>query len=495
MTTQPTTSSTRRFRRLYREGLEEHLSDADKRTLEKARILGRQFMAAGGGVVELSIIHREIVGSLVSADSSIDVADDWYECCSDFLTEALAAYEMAFRDYKETNDQLRTLNDTLEERIEIRSRQLLDSQVEFQRLLERLPGIFYSMEFGPDPSLTFVSPQVENLLGFDPDSLTHSRWMEAIHPDDRKRVADSVEEAIGDDHAYTLEYRVRSDDGSYRWLRDEGILIEGRGHEHAQLYGLALDITERRQLEDHFIEAQKMEVVGQMAGSIAHDFKNLLAVILSFAQVMERELSDDSRIAEDAREIIRTTRQADDLVRQLLGFARSGSPQRSNQDLTDLTRSLRSMVERLVPPERTLAFALSDTPLPVVVDPVHLEQGLLNLVLNARKATFDDDEVTVGTGRISRRELPENTAIESDAHRFAQLYVRDTGNGIADEDLPRIFDPFFTTDSHGRGTGLGLSTTRRLIRTNGGDIFVETEPGEGSCFRIVFPLADPPSDS
>jgi len=258
------------------------------------------------------------------------------------------------------------------------------------------------------------------------------------------------------------------------------------------LITMAVDITERRSLEEQFRQSQKIEAVGRMAGGVAHDFNNLLTVIIGYNE----SLDFDEALGESAREAVQQIKLASEratvLTRQLLAFSRRQVQQPQMLDLRDVTRQVAPMLRRLMGED--VEFVTSwkdDDPAVVRADPGQIEQVLMNLAVNARDAMPTGGRLTVTI------DLLDLDAGFVEAHpyvvagRYVQLTVSDTGMGMPPETRARIFEPFFTTKPQGQGTGLGLAMVYGIVKQSDGYIWVDSEPGAGATFRIVLPQAQP----
>jgi signal transduction histidine kinase len=234
-------------------------------------------------------------------------------------------------------------------------------------------------------------------------------------------------------------------------------------------------LRERQEVESELRQAQKMEVVGQISGSVAHDFNNLLFAILGSSQLLMRRFGKDDPNAMLLDNIIRASEHASMLTRQLLAFARRRPETADVHDLGQIVADLAKLLDRLTGERVRLVVDGVDEPIPVVVDRGNVEQVLFNLVANASDAIEADGEVRV--------------AYRTDGV-FAALSVSDDGCGMSEVTARSVFEPFFTTKSEGRGTGLGLATVKRIVDDSGGEITVESEPGVGTTFRVRLPLAE-----
>jgi PAS domain S-box-containing protein len=254
------------------------------------------------------------------------------------------------------------------------------------------------------------------------------------------------------------------------------------GHEASVV--LAIDVSERARLEEQLSRAQKMEAVGRLAGGIAHDFRNILAVVSGYADRVAR-VRDEAELEHAAGELKAAAQRAADLTRQLLAFA-SGQPTTATAlDLNHIVHSLEPLLERMLTERVELVLRLSPQVGAVNADRSRLEQVLMNLVGNARDAIREQGVVTIETAPLTVERGAASTRLELEAGRYVTLSVSDTGEGMDKETRERIFDPFFTTKEE--GTGLGLATVYAVVRQAGGNIWVYSERSQGSVFKIYLP--------
>lgn len=248
------------------------------------------------------------------------------------------------------------------------------------------------------------------------------------------------------------------------------------------------DITERRRHEAQRHHAQKLETIGRLASSVAHDFNNQLVPIAGYAELLCRSLPEDDRRASDAREIRAAAERAARLTRQLLLFGRrdAAKPQLLSADA--FLGELLGVLRRLVGSDISIEVALDAGSALLLMDPCFLEQILLNLVANARDAMPQGGELAIRTAVTPRSALPR-TPVGPSATDYVVLSVQDTGEGIAPDDLNRICEPFFTTKVAGSGTGLGLSTVQSVVDRSQGLIDVDSELGRGTVFTVYLPVA------
>lgn len=251
--------------------------------------------------------------------------------------------------------------------------------------------------------------------------------------------------------------------------------------------------AERRRLEAHFIEAQKMEVVGQLAAGVAHDFNNILGVIIGYNEIIESEVPIDSPLLASTREIRHASDRATVLVRQLLVFSRKQTVQPVVLDLNTVLTDIDSMLRRLIGEDIHLVIAPAMLLGRVNADPGYLGQILMNMAVNARDAMPHGGTLTVSTANAV---LDEAQARRHGAApgAYVRVSVIDTGGGMSDEVQAHLFEAFFTTKAKGEGTGLGLATCLTIVQQSGGHIRVQSEVGRGTRFDVYFPRVEAPLD-
>ncbi|MCL4234813.1 MAG: response regulator, partial [Deltaproteobacteria bacterium] len=250
---------------------------------------------------------------------------------------------------------------------------------------------------------------------------------------------------------------------------------------------------ERMRLEEQLRAAAKMEAIGRLAGGVAHDFNNILTSIRGYAELLLRSVREEDPMAEDLQEITKAADRAASLTQQLLAFSRKQIIEPRVIDLNDVIENSARMLKRMIGEDVDLIWVPDAHLTPVRVDPVQMEQVLINLAVNARDAMPDGGRLTIATANAAVDRDYASRNADASPGMYVMMSVRDTGHGMSDEVRERIFEPFFTTKEQGKGTGLGLATVYGIARQNGGFITVDSQPGAGSDFRFYLPAASEPA--
>ena len=309
-----------------------------------------------------------------------------------------------------------------------------------------------------------------------------------------------IREFVAEESRAEVERRVASNtEGTYELVgqRKDGkkILLEATARTHT-IAGRTVritalrDVTERRTLEDQFRQAQKMEAVGRLAGGVAHDFNNLLTVILSYTDMLIEGVAPKDPRADDLDQIRKAAMAAGTLTRQLLAFSRQQVIAPCLVDLNDVVASSQKMLGRLIGEDIQVDTTLASGSLTLMIDPGQLEQVIMNLAVNSRDAMPNGGKLMLETATVVVDAEYARDHWPATPGHFAMLAVTDTGCGMDQETRSRIFEPFFTTKAVGKGTGLGLSTVYGIVNQSNGFIYVYSEPGHGTCFKIHLPLID-----
>jgi two-component system, cell cycle sensor histidine kinase and response regulator CckA len=501
---------------------------------------------------------------------------------------------------------------------------LQSAQAHLAHVVSSSPAVLYALGWG-DPTaggllLTWISPNVEHLLGYTvPEALASDWWVDRLHPEDAPRVFQELGGFPKRDFVQH-EYRFRHKDGGYRWMGAELRLIRGPSGEPVEVVGswsdvtarkdaerrlqeseeqyrllfdsnphpmwvydaetlaflavneaavrhygysrkellamaivdirppedvpallqrvrevggdagplrqaglyrhrtkdgrtiqveisshdiqfearsarlvLAVDVTEKLSLEAQLQQAQKMESIGRLAGGVAHDFNNLLGVITGYGELLRRRVKQDPTLHKYADDVLAAAHRAAGLTRQLLAFSRKQVLQPRVLDLNGVVADMERMLRRLIGEDIRMVTALAGEVPVIKADPGQLEQVLMNLVVNARDAMPKGGRLILETDRVDVDATYAARHAEFRPGPYAMLVVSDTGHGMPPDVQAHIFEPFFTTKEAGKGTGLGLATVHGIVKQSGGHIFVYSEPGRGTTFKVYLPAVEEPA--
>lgn len=340
-----------------------------------------------------------------------------------------------------------------------------------------------TFDFNPQTGELVWSENTRRHFGLSGDAPVNFKFFkQAIHPADRDYVESQIAEALKPENggSYSGEFRtIGIDDGITRWIYNAGKIFFNAQGEAIRFVGVIQDFTARRKLEEQLRQSQKLETVGQLAGAIAHDFNNMLGVILGFVDMISADLPDGHEMQEPLGEIRRAGERGVSLLRKLLTFSRRRVTEPKNFSLNELVLGLENLIRRILGAHIDLVLELDPAAGVMRADAADIEQAIINLAVNARDAMPDGGKLTIATA----------LKFAASAKRLV-LSISDTGIGMTDEVKSHIFEPFFTTKAPGRGTGLGLATVYGVVTQSGGRITVRSAPGAGSTFRMVFPRVE-----
>lgn len=272
----------------------------------------------------------------------------------------------------------------------------------------------------------------------------------------------------------------------------KALLKDGKA---VRVVGNIMDISDRKQMEEEksslegqLRQAQKVEAIGQLAGGVAHDFNNALTVIMSNADMVLMDIDSNHPFYRELEQIKKAAQKAANLTRQLLAFSRKQILRPEILDLNEIVRGLKNMLGRLIHENIELNMMdLAPDLSPIEADPGQLEQVIINLAVNARDAMPDGGKLSIETKNVELDEYYASRHAAVKPGLYVMMAVRDTGAGMTKEVQERIFEPFFTTKAEGKGTGLGLSTVYGIVKQSSGNIYVYSEPGMGTTFKIYLP--------
>jgi len=325
----------------------------------------------------------------------------------------------------------------------------------------------------------------EDIVGVSREQLRGRHIRDFAAPGQEAANIESYERMVASNGAVSAPLRIATADGSSLIMEFSHAIIEVAGE--SLVLAIGRDVTEHRQLEEQLRQAQKLEVIGQLAGGVAHDFNNILTAILGFCDLLLMELGPNDAGRTDVFEIKTAGERAAGLTQQLLAFSRKQILQPSVLDINDAIKGMELMLRRLIPAHIDLVVSLQGEIGAIKIDPTQLEQIVINLVVNAADAMPRGGKLTVETSNVHLDEHYRRRHLPVTPGDHVMLAVSDTGVGMDDVTSRRVFEPFFTTKELGKGTGLGLATVYGIVKQSGGDIWVYSEPGHGSAFKIYLP--------
>lgn len=359
---------------------------------------------------------------------------------------------------------------------------LLASETRFRRLAESgVIGIFVSDTAGRileanDAFLRTMGHTREDLLAGRID------WL-AMTPPEARAANDRAVALVGES-GFAPPWETDA-------VRPDGVrvplLLAVAKLDERETIAVALDLSERKQLEARLRQAQKMDAIGTLAGGVAHDFNNLMSVILSCTGLMLERVAEGDVLHPDLVEVQRAAERAADLTRQLLAFSRRQVLRPVVLDVREVLENMERMLRRVLRADIDLSLHFAAHAGTVRADPGQIEQVVLNLVVNARDAMPSGGKLTIETARVHLGADYASTHVEVTPGQYVMIAISDTGEGMDAATRARVFEPFFTTKELGKGTGLGLSTVYGIVRQTGGHIGVYSEPGRGTSFKVYLP--------
>ncbi len=346
---------------------------------------------------------------------------------------------------------------------------------------------------GPGKNYIYVSPSCRRITGYAAENFMKNPnlLLSITHPDDRDKLKAHIDKNPAAEDIDSLDFRIITRGGETRWIShycqrahdSDGAFVGRRGSNR--------DITERKQIQQRLIQAQKMESVGTLAGGIAHEFNNILGGIMGYAEITQYKLPPGSALQKNMEEILKLGSRAGDLVRQILTFSRKSTVSKKRLEPHQVITEQIKMLRNIIPSNVDIRTSISDHCGTIMTDETQLQQILINLSANAVQAM----ESRGGTLDISLKQVFLSAEdIKPFQHispgTYLQLSVSDTGCGIEPHIIDRILEPFFTTKGVGKGTGMGLAVVHGIISEHEGGISVSSRPGRGSTFTVVLPVAE-----
>ncbi|MBI9077731.1 MAG: response regulator [Desulfatibacillum sp.] len=381
---------------------------------------------------------------------------------------------------------------------------LRESERRYRLLAENVTDVIwtYSLETS---RMTYVSPSIQAVRGYTPEETMTHGLDDILTPDSREIAVNAIAAGLERDNkpgidprrSRTLEVQQLNKDGSASWVEITTSFMRDDSGKPIGLVGVTRNIearkkaeAERMRLEQRLQEAQKMEAIGTLTGGVAHDFNNILGIMLGHADLLLYDSNESNPGHFNLTEIKRAGLRARDIVSQLLRYSRKESQRLAPINIVPLIRESLSLLRSIIPASVKVRMDILPEQAIIMADATHMNQAIMNLCINASQAM----EATGGTLAITLKTTQlENghplLPVDLDGGLFAQLTFADTGPGIAPEHLDRVFDPYFTTKDVGEGSGLGLAVVQGIVKNHGGIITVDSTLGKGTIFNLFFPVS------
>jgi len=342
----------------------------------------------------------------------------------------------------------------------------------------------------PDGSLLYVNKSWQDGTGYDETEIRRMQLLDILHPESRAHYTEVVDRVLRGERLDHVELVLLPKAGT-------PITVEGnlsctfKDGVPSAVRGIYRDITERKRVEEHLRRAERMQAAGKLAGGVAHEVNNMMTGVIGFSEFLLRSLDESDPRREDVEEVIKAGTRAADVTRQLLAFTRQQFLRPQVVQINAVVSEMEKMLRRSLGEDKLLDLRLSPEAGEIRADRGQLEQVLINLVLNARDAMTGQGRVSIETAPAVWDEVyaQRHGGVDIPLGRYVMLAVSDNGCGMDADVQTRIFEPFFTTKPVGQGTGLGLSTVYGIVKQSGGYIWVYSEPGQGSAFKVYLPRA------
>ena len=322
-----------------------------------------------------------------------------------------------------------------------------------------------------------------------PADTSLAAFLDVVHPADRLAVEQGLGRASENGQRCELDFRVVDPDGHTRWLAMRGQRAHDEPGKPVRVLGLVMDMTDRRQLEEQLLQSQKLEAIGRLAGGVAHDFNNLLTGILGYANFALKSIPENHAARVDIQEIERAGTRAAALTAQLLAYARRQMIAPKIVSLNELVLNMETLLRRLIGEDVDLETRCASDLWRAQIDPGQFEQVIINLAVNARDAMPSGGRLTVETSNTNLDDSYVQQHPEVTSGEYVMLAVADNGVGMDNATQIRIFEPFFTTKEQGKGTGLGLAVCYGIVKQANGHLWVYSERGRGTTFKVLLPRA------
>ena len=408
------------------------------------------------------------------------------------------AYAGLEQKVEERTAELRAINESLQKEIAERKR-VEEEATKLQNAVHQVADILFITD--RNGIIEYVNPAFEKITGYSREEAIGNRPSILKSGRMGPEYYSNVWKTILSGNVYQAEVVNKKKNGELFYYDQVITPLKDSQGNITHFISVGRDITplKRREeemaaLQEQLRQSQKMEAIGRLAGGIAHDFNNLLTIINGYSQLCLLEVKKDDRLKGKIEEIQRAGDRASDLTRQLLAFSRRQVMEMRILDLNIILRDMDKMLRRIIGEDIELITKLADELGRVKVDSGQIEQVVLNLAINARDAMLKGGKITIETANVELDEAYAQSHVAVEPGRYVMLSISDTGVGMTPEVKERIFEPFFTTKEKGKGTGLGLSTVYGIVKQSDGNIWVYSEPKQGTTFKIYLPRVDEPPE-
>ncbi|MGH7515695.1 MAG: response regulator [Gemmatimonadales bacterium] len=363
---------------------------------------------------------------------------------------------------------------------------LRDSEARYRDLFDNASDLVCTTTL--DGAFLYVNPAWHDAMGSTDESLAAGRFPDLVHPESRERYQEVVDRAKAGETMGHVDLVLLTAAGVPLTL-EGNISCTASDGGPPRVRGIYRDVTERKRVEDQLRRAERMQAAGRLAGGVAHEVNNMMTGVIGFSEFLMRSLDPTDPRRAEVTEIIKAGTRAADVTRQLLAFTRQQFLRPEKLPVNVVVRDLEKMLRRVLGEDHQVDLALDAGAGEIRADRGQLEQVLVNLMLNARDAMPDRGRVTIATGAVALDEayVQRHDGVALPRGEYVQLSVSDTGVGMARDVQARIFEPFYTTKPVGQGTGLGLSTVYGIVKQSEGFVWVYSEPGLGTTFKIYLP--------
>ncbi|NNF15134.1 MAG: PAS domain S-box protein, partial [Gammaproteobacteria bacterium] len=370
----------------------------------------------------------------------------------------------------------------------IKQRVLKENEDKYRLLVENQTDMLVKVNM--DGEFQYVSPSYCNCFGKTEKELLGKQFLPLVNEQDREHTNKSLASLIHPPYTSYHEQRAMTKEG-WRWLAWSNTAVLNKKGEIEAITAVGRDVTEIKSLEENIAHSQKMKALGEMAGSITHDFNNLLQVIIGNVEYMLHEGNHTAATQESLHQVSKVVERAMSLTQKLSTLSRQEMTRRTVFPVNGFLQDFMAFLKHTLPASISLNLAQSDDRLHVYADKSLLEQVLLNICFNARDAIESNGTINIQTSKkvLDKKFLRQRPGVEPGD--YVLITIEDDGCGMSPETIARVFDPFFTTKPAGTGTGLGLANCYTIIKQHNGMILVDSHPGSGTCLSVLLPLAEP----